>query len=389
MISNPSKIVLILLATRPPDLLKKIGGLVFLIRTGFLIPEVRNPAPTLAQLVGGGFRFASPGKNAFFVSLHADDSLAGFEVGEVPYLFADELRVLVENLVVNAVVFHLILFREHDRIDVVESRDRVGAVFGKHDRFAGAALFPLVEFFAQLEADLVPFPAIGVPPVITVERQHVDQLGDPVRIGIGSAVSYDRDGTLLRIEFAGQLDQRLEIFERAFFFRGRFVGDRPHHDAGVVFIAGDQFFDHLLVRVERIRFFPRIAARHAEHRGCEIQVKADRGRLVDHHDAFPVCQPHHFFGVRIMGGPERIGADPLQQVEIEHVRRFVEAAPMDVRVFVFAESFEVKRFAVDQKLAVFHFDGTDAERLLVHVYHAVFFQQFDSHRVQISVQRFP
>jgi len=73
----------------------------------------------------------------------------------------------------------------------------------------------------------------------------------------------------------------------------------------------------------------------------------------DEHDAPPVGVVENIFGVWIVRRPERVGADPLQQLEVmQHVGIVVALA--DHRyVLVPTEAGEIERLAVDQCVALF------------------------------------
>ena len=86
-----------------------------------------------------------------------------------------------------------------------------------------------------------------------------------------------------------------------------------------------------------------------EQAAPDAEVEPDRRRLVDDDDAQPVGMLEDLLGVRVVRGPEGVGAHPRQQREVVHHGGVVVAAAMDVEVLVLAEAPEVERLAVDEE----------------------------------------
>ena len=81
----------------------------------------------------------------------------------------------------------------------------------------------------------------------------------------------------------------------------------------------------------------------------------------------PVGEVEDLLGVRVVRGPEGVGARPRHQLEVvDHLHVVVALAP-DGRVLVLAEAAEVERLAVDEELLAAHLDGADADGLAVGV----------------------
>ena len=99
----------------------------------------------------------------------------------------------------------------------------------------------------------------------------------------------------------------------ACFARARLIGNRPHHHAGVVLVAGDELANRLGVRGLRGVVDRRLRECRlhdaAEDATAHRQVEADGRRLVDDDDAVTVSEVHHLFGIWIVRGAERVGAD--------------------------------------------------------------------------------
>ena len=79
------------------------------------------------------------------------------------------------------------------------------------------------------------------------------------------------------------------------------------------------------------------------------EVEADGRRLVDDDDAEAVGVVEDLLGVGVVRGPERVGADPSQELEVVDHRDVVVAPTSDVQVLVHAEALEVEGLAVDQE----------------------------------------
>src|SRR3954468_20401062 len=66
--------------------------------------------PACAQRLHSGFRPPVTGEHTLLVSVHAQYRRSGVEVGEVPHVFADELRDAIEHSVMHVQKIHLELF---------------------------------------------------------------------------------------------------------------------------------------------------------------------------------------------------------------------------------------------------------------------------------------
>jgi hypothetical protein len=95
---------------------------------------------------------------------------------------------------------------------------------------------------------------------------------------------------------------------------------------------------------------------------AQAHMQADGRRLVDHQQALPVGVIEDFFRVRVVGRPERVGADPPQQREVADHPRVVMALAVQHAVLVHAEAAEPDRLPVEQQPGPVHADGPDAHR---------------------------
>ena len=75
----------------------------------------------------------------------------------------------------------------------------------------------------------------------------------------------------------------------------------------------------------------------------------DGSRLVDDDDAVPVGVPEHLLGVGVVGGAERVRAEPLQEREVVDHQHVVVRLPAHRGVLVLAEAAEVEGLLVDQE----------------------------------------
>jgi len=80
------------------------------------------------------------------------------------------------------------------------------------------------------------------------------------------------------------------------------------------------------------------------------EIESDRSGFIDDNDSATVGVVEHFFGVGVVRGSERIRADPFQQREIVDHVCVVVTFPAHEMVLMHAETFEIKRFAVDEEL---------------------------------------
>ena len=161
-------------------------------------------------------------------------------------------------------------------------------------------------------------------------------------------------------------DERLEVLAGAVLVRGRLVGDAPHDHARVVLVAGDQFAEVLRVGGLRVRVGVLVGEgrerRRPGHPADDSHVESDGGGLVDHDDAVAVGELEHLLGVGVVGGAERVRADPVHELEVVDHECVVVPLAADRGVFVLAEPGEVERLAVDEELVPANLDRADTDR---------------------------
>ena len=167
--------------------------------------------------------------------------------------------------------------------------------------------------------------------------------------------------------------ERLEVVARRGRCRRGLVGDAPHHDAGVVLVAGHQFAE--VLRVGRLRVRVGVCS---EKVGSAAAPKIPPTTPMLSPTAavssittmpVPVGELEHLFGVGIVGGAERVRADPLHELEVVDHERVIVALAAHRGVFVLAEPCEVERLTVDEELVPAHLDGADADGDRVAVHH--------------------
>ena len=168
-----------------------------------------------------------------------------------------------------------------------------------------------------------------------------------------------------RVRRSGRGEQGLEVGAAGLGVGLGLVGQAPQDDAGMVLVPGDELLDgasmHLLrdgadrlVRIGR----PRAAEEHA---AADAEVEPDRGRLVDDDDALTIGLLEHLLGVGVVGGAERVGADPCQEREVVQHGGVVVPAAVHVEVLVLAEAAEVEGLVVDEEPRAFDPHGADAD----------------------------
>ena len=193
----------------------------------------------------------------------------------------------------------------------------------------------------------VEVPGLHVPAVVAVQHQHVGELRDPA-LPVRGEHHVDESDRAGRVGLPGHVEEGPEVALGRLGLRLGLVGDAPQHDAGVVLVAGDQVPDGLGVHLLRLVVGglrgERGVALAAEDPATESHVQPHRGGLVDQHDALPVGVVQHVLGVRVVRGPEGVGADPAQQLEVVQQVGVVVALADHRDVLVLAEPGEVERF---------------------------------------------
>ena len=159
------------------------------------------------------------------------------------------------------------------------------------------------------------------------------------------------------------------------------VGQAPEDDARMVLVPRNQLLDGLSMDVlgggaDRLLGIGRPRAAE-EHAAPDAEVEPDRSRLVDDDDALAVGVLEHLLGVGVVGGAERVGADPGEQGEVVHHGGVVVTAAVDVEVLVLAEAPEVEGLAVDEELRALDPHGADADGKRVAVDDGVAVDQLD------------
>ena len=90
---------------------------------------------------------------------------------------------------------------------------------------------------------------------------------------------------------------------------------------------------------------------------CLIRVTAVSGAdaycwsFVNNNDTLTVTKTVDLLCVGVVAGAKRIGMDPVQEIDILYIETEI----------MLAETLEIKRFAVDQKLRSLHFYGSETE----------------------------
>jgi len=196
---------------------------------------------------------------------------------------------------------------------------------------------------------------VEIPGVIAIQAQDIDKIGD-VAFVHGGAVG-DGHGAM-GIERAGGGDNRLEVGARALFVGRRFVGEAPHHDAGVVFVAGVKFAKGLDV----VRLGFRVDPFVAEHDSLAVEtMHADGRQFVDDQDAVPIGKLEMLFRIGIMAGAVGVGANPLEEMQVFERDDGIVAASTEVSIFMATEALEIDRLFIDEKLSFGNADGAQAD----------------------------
>ena len=93
---------------------------------------------------------------------------------------------------------------------------------------------------------------------------------------------------------------------------------------------------------------------------AKFQVHTHCCGLVNDNDPLLIAQPHHFLAVRIMAGAETVGSLPFHQGNVFGIHRQIDAAAIREGILMFAISFEIKWFFIDQEFCSVNADRTDA-----------------------------
>ena len=78
--------------------------------------------------------------------------------------------------------------------------------------------------------------------------------------------------------------------------------------------------------------------------------------LIDHHESFTIRQTHELFRIGIVRGAEGVGTNPLQQIQVFHIEHFIESAPVNMGVLMFAKTLKVERLPIDEKFPILDSD---------------------------------
>src|SRR6266550_1825898 len=111
--------------------------------------------------------------------------------------------------------------------------------------------------------------------------------------------------------------------------------------------------------------------------------------LIDHHKSFTVRQAHELFRIGIVRGAEGVGAYPLQQIQVFHVERFIQSAPVDMRVLMFPKALKVERLPINEEFPVPDLNRPHTERFLIRITTLPILPQFHHTAIQIGVPRLP
>src|SRR6266566_9896618 len=106
--------------------------------------------------------------------------------------------------------------------------------------------------------------------------------------------------------------------------------------------------------------------------------------LIDHHKSFTVREEHELFRIGIVRGAEGVGTNPLQQIQVFHIKHFIKSAPMHMGVLMFPKALKIERLPIDEKLPVLDSHSSHAERLLVGIETLPVLPQFYHTGIHIS-----
>ena len=90
------------------------------------------------------------------------------------------------------------------------------------------------------------------------------------------------------------------------------------------------------------------------------------------------------FGIGIMGGTERIRADPAHQAVILDDQRGQHPFADDREIFVATKAEQLDRLTVEQQAVAVNGDGTDADVERVGIDHCIVTEQFDAQLIEIG-----
>ena len=69
----------------------------------------------------------------------------------------------------------------------------------------------------------------------------------------------------------------------------------------------------------------------------------DSGNFIDDQEAFFICKPIPFLGIRIMAGAEAVGIRPLHAFKVALDQRQIKAAADDIEILMLAIAFQIDR----------------------------------------------
>src|SRR5437762_7472177 len=96
-------------------------------------------------------------------------------------------------------------------------------------------------------------------------------------------------------------------------------------------------------------------------------MQSDRWYLIDHYKSFTVREAHKLFRIGIVRGAEGVGAYPLQQIQVFHIERFIQSAPVDMRVLMFAKALKIERLPINEEFPVPDLNRPHTERFLIRI----------------------
>src|SRR2546429_2242690 len=118
-------------------------------------------------------------------------------------------------------------------------------------------------------------------------------------------------------------------------------------------------------------------------------MQPDRRYLINDYKSFTICEAHQLFRIGIVRGAEGVGANPLQQIQVFHIEHFIESAPVNMGVLMFAKTLKVERLPIDEKFPILDSDRPHAERFLIRIQTLPLLPQFYHTDIQIGVPWLP
>ena len=154
----------------------------------------------------------------------------------------------------------------------------------------------------------------------------------------------------------------------------RFISHRPHDYARMILVPCNHLAQHLLVVLSDVEGLVRV--------DLISRADSDRRRLIDHDDTLSVAQLIHLLRIRIVAGAERIGIQPVDQIDILDIQAHIESSSTESRILVFSKALKIERFSIDQKLRSLYRHRADAECLLVEI-----LPVSDTRRIEVRLPR--